>query len=526
MSPLQVAIYALYYASLAILVIWALHRAYLARAIRGRLSAKNRCEVRHTAVALDAEVPAVDDSPRDAAPGFEVAADELPCVTIQLPMYNERYVAERAIRAACAIRYPSERLDIQVLDDSDDSTRGLVDAVVERLAADGLPVRVLRRASREGYKAGALDAGLSDAKGELIAIFDADFVPAEDYLERTVPHFHDARIAMVQAGWEHLNRESSFLTRAQALLLDGHFLVEQPGRFQRGHFFNFNGTAGIWRRDAIDDAGGWQHDTITEDLDLSYRAQLAGWHFMYLDGYLVPAELPADISAFRSQQHRWAKGSTECLRKLWPRLLNGRGPRRQRIHGWMHLSANLNYLATLAVAILMPLVATSREAMSATLWAFVDVPLLLLGFGAVGYFYRSALARRGHRFLRALPALLFALAVDIGMSVVKARGVIEAMLGHRSAFVRTPKHALVGRSAFPEAAAYLRGGLAAGGVELVIALWLLWGIVAVSDDETTSWLSLPFLMLFFVGFGFVGSLCFARSFQLRMARLEKRVQAS
>lgn len=516
MSSLQPAIFATYYGALFVLVCWALHRAHLAYGVRGT----------GRVASLEAE----SDAPlltADAQAGSQTASYE-PVVTVQLPMFNERYVAERVIRAVAALDYPSALLEIQVLDDSTDATCAIVDRVVAELVAQGCDIKVLRRATREGFKAGALAVGMAQARGELIAIFDADFVPGPDFLRRVVPHLSDREVGVVQAGWSYLNRESNFLTRAQALLLDGHFMVEQPGRFARGHYFNFNGTAGIWRRGAIEQAGGWQHDTITEDLDLSYRAQLAGWRFIYLSDYAVPSELPADIGAFRTQQHRWAKGSTECLRKLRPALLRGRAPRGRRFHAFMHLSANLNYLATLVVALLMPLVAASREELASNVLLYLDLILLTLGFGAVGYFYSRALRSQPQALWRRVVLLVFAMAVDIGMSVIKARGALEAIVGHRSAFVRTPKHALVGTEASPVAASpgYLRIGLDAGVVELGIAGWLLWGILRVSDDDSTSWFSLPFLMLFFVGFGFIGALCLTRVVRLaRQRRALRRVEA-
>lgn len=516
MSSLQPAIFATYYGALLVLVLWALHRAYLARGVGGA-SSRGPCEGE---VATSMVAPEAQDCSH--------ALSHEPVVTVQLPMFNERYVAERVIRAVAALDYPAACLEIQVLDDSTDSTCAIVDRVVAELAERGHDIKVLRRSGREGFKAGALAMGMERARGELIAIFDADFAPDPDFLGHVVPHFSDDAIGVVQAGWGYLNRESSFLTRAQALLLDGHFMVEQPGRFARGHYFNFNGTAGIWRRSAIEEAGGWQHDTITEDLDLSYRAQLAGWRFVYLRDYAVPSELPADIGAFRTQQHRWAKGSTECLRKLSPALLRGPAPRARGFHAFMHLSANLNYLATLVVALLMPLVAVSREELGANILLYLDLALLTLGFGAVGYFYAQALRSQHLALWRRVVLLVFSMAVDIGMSVVKARGVVEALIGHRSDFVRTPKHALVGGESSPGAAAagYLRSGLDAGIAELLVAGWLLWGILRVSDDDSTSWFSLPFLLLFFVGFGFIGALCLTRVVRVaRQRRALRRVEA-
>src|SRR5215216_3124277 len=247
--------------------------------------------------------------------------DSLPAVTIQLPIYNEMYVADRLIDAVCKIDYPRELLEIQVLDDSTDETRSVAEQAVRRNAAAGVDITYLHRTDRTGYKAGALEAGMKVAKGEFIAIFDADFIPTTDFLERTVPFFADPKIAMVQARWGHINQDYSLLTKVQSILLDAHFVLEHGARNRAGCFFNFNGTAGVWRRAAIEDAGGWQHDTLTEDLDLSYRAQLRGWQFVFLPNLIAPAELPVEMNSFKSQQHRWAKGSIQTCRKLLPQIL-------------------------------------------------------------------------------------------------------------------------------------------------------------------------------------------------------------
>src|SRR5262245_15653862 len=257
----------------------------------------------------------------DKEPRTPPAPDPWPVVTIQLPLYNEMYVADRLIESVCRIEYPRERLEIQVLDDSTDETRGIAELAVRRFAAEGIDIKYLHRADRRGFKAGALEAGLRIARGEFITIFDADFIPTRDFLTRLMPHFRDPQIAMVQARWGHINQDYSLLTKIQSILLDGHFVLEHGGRNRSGRFFNFNGTAGIWRRAAIDDSGGWQHDTLTEDLDLSYRAQLRGWRFVFVSEVVAPAEVPVEMNAFKSQQYRWAKGSIQTCRKLLPRIL-------------------------------------------------------------------------------------------------------------------------------------------------------------------------------------------------------------
>src|SRR5713101_7340766 len=278
---------------------------------------------------------------------------ELPKVTIQLPIYNEMYVVERLIDSVCHIDYPRELLQIQVLDDSTDETSAIARACVERNRQQGHQVVYLHREGREGFKAGALAYGLQFAEGELIGVFDADFVPSTDFLRRTVPFFADEKTGMVQVRWGHLNREFSILTQAQSIFLDGHFIIEHTARNRSGCFFNFNGTAGIWRRTAIDDAGGWQHDTLTEDLDLSYRAQLRGWQFVFVPGVIAPAEVPVEMNAFKSQQHRWAKGSIQTCRKLLPRILKSDLPFGVKAEAFFHLTANFNYILMCMLSILM-----------------------------------------------------------------------------------------------------------------------------------------------------------------------------
>ena len=268
---------------------------------------------------------------------------ELPRVTVQLPIFNEQYVVDRLLQAVSSLEYPREKLDIQLLDDSTDETVNVASELVEHYAAQGVPIRYLHRTNREGFKAGALHEGLKSAKGEFVAIFDADFVPPPDFLMKTVHHFTDPRIAMVQTRWTHINRRYSFLTEVEAILLDGHFVLEHSGRARHDVFFNFNGTAGIWRRAAIDDAGGWQHDTLTEDTDLSYRAQLKGWKFIYRQDVECPAELPVEMTAFKTQQARWAKGLIQTGKKILPRVLKSDQPFRVKLEAWYHLTANMSY---------------------------------------------------------------------------------------------------------------------------------------------------------------------------------------
>src|SRR5882672_10648617 len=269
--------------------------------------------------------------------------DPLPVVTIQLPLYNEMYVADRLIESVCAIEYPRELLEIQVLDDSVDETRSIAESAVRRFAAQGIDIKYYHRADRVGFKAGALEAGLKTARGEFIGIFDADFIPTTDFLTRLMPHFADPGVGMVQARWGHINQDYSLLTKIQSILLDGHFVLEHGARNRSGRFFNFNGTAGAWRRRAIDDAGGWQHDTLTEDTDLSYRAQLRGWKFLYLPDIECASELPVEMNAFKAQQARWAKGLMQTAKKILPRVLRSDEPTHVKAEAVFHLTANVSY---------------------------------------------------------------------------------------------------------------------------------------------------------------------------------------
>jgi cellulose synthase/poly-beta-1,6-N-acetylglucosamine synthase-like glycosyltransferase len=368
-----------------------------------------------------------------------------PVVTIQLPLYNEMYVADRLIAAVCAIDYPRELLEIQVLDDSTDETRGIAEAAVRRFAAEGIDIKYLHRTDRSGYKAGALEAGLKQARGEFVGIFDADFLPSSDFLVRLMPQFADPKVGMVQARWGHINQDYSLLTKIQSILLDGHFVLEHGGRYRSGRFFNFNGTAGVWRRAAIDAAGGWQHDTLTEDLDLSYRAQLRGWRFVFLSDLIAPAEVPVEMNAFKSQQHRWAKGSIQTCRKLLPEILRANVPLGVKAEAFFHLTANFNYPLMCVLSVLMFPSMVIRYNMGWYEMIIVDVPLFLGATMSVCSFYllsqREIFGDGWRSRIKYLPAVL---AVGIGLSVNNAKAVIEGLLGHDSEFTRTPKYRVEG----------------------------------------------------------------------------------
>ncbi|MHC4826220.1 MAG: cellulose synthase family protein, partial [Planctomycetota bacterium] len=372
--------------------------------------------------------------------------DRLPSVTIQLPMFNERHVAQRVIEAACAIDYPRDLLQVQVLDDSTDESGEIARRCCERLAAAGHNVEYVHRSNREGFKAGALAHGLASARGEFIAVFDADFVPPPDTLCRTIQHFTDPRLGMVQLRWSHLNRHASLLTEIQSMFLDGHFVVEQTARFGTGRWFNFNGTAGIWRRTSIEDAGGWQHDTLTEDTDLSYRAQLKGWRFRYLPTVDCPAEVPPTVSAFLTQQHRWNKGLVQTAIKLLPRILSSPAPLKTKIEAWFHLTSPLVHLAILLLAMLAaPLVLLPWRpeslSLSPPLALGIGVALIALGTLAACTFYIASQWAQGLGIWQTIARMPALMSLGIGISVVNARAVVEAVLGRKSPFLRTPKYA-------------------------------------------------------------------------------------
>src|SRR6187397_1199653 len=366
----------------------------------------------------------------------------LPVVTIQLPIYNEMYVADRLIDVVCQLDYPRELLEIQVLDDSTDETRSVAERAVRRNAAQGIDIKYLHRTDRTGYKAGALEAGMKVANGRFIAIFDADFIPTTDFLRRTVPFFADPKVAMVQARWGHINEDYSLLTKVQAILLDAHFVLEHGARNRSGCFFNFNGTAGIWRRDAIVDAGGWQHDTLTEDLDLSYRAQLRGWRFQFLPDLVTPAEVPVEMNAFKSQQHRWAKGSIQTCRKVLPYVLLSDLPLKVKVEAFFHLTANFNYLLMIVLSLLMFPAMVVRYEMGWNEMLLIDIPLFMAATLSVFNFYLISQREVYPDWKSRVKDLPMVLAVGIGLAVNNSKAVIEAMLGRESAFIRTPKYGI------------------------------------------------------------------------------------
>src|SRR5712671_5443978 len=443
-------------------------------------------------------------SNRDKEPQPGPALDPMPVVTIQLPLYNEMYVAERLIDAVCAIDYPRELFEIQVLDDSTDETRSIADLAVRRYAAQGVDIKYFHRDDRTGYKAGALEAGLKVARGEFVGIFDADFIPTTDFLTRLIPHFRDPKVGMVQARWGHINQDYSLLTKIQAILLDGHFILEHGGRNRGGRFFNFNGTAGVWRRTAIDDAGGWQHDTLTEDLDLSYRAQLRGWRFVFVPGLIAPAEVPVEMNAFKSQQHRWAKGSIQTCRKLLPRILKSNLPFGVKAEAFFHLTANFNYPLMCVLSVLMAPSMVIRYNMGWYEMLLIDVPLFFAATASVANFYMVCQRELHDDWITRVKYLPFLMSIGIGLAVNNTRAVIEAMLNKESEFARTPKYHIEGNGDEWVGKKYRQSVAVQPLVELALGLYFTWTVFYALANGIYA--TIPFLVLFQVGFLYTGLL--------------------
>ena len=494
MSSIEAAVLGLYFLTLILLSLFGLHRyamVYLYLRHRDRR-------------ALPAPTPAI-----------------LPRVTVQLPLFNEMYVAQRLIDSVCGIRHPKDRLQIQVLDDSTDETAAIARDAVERYRARGFDIQYLYRGERTGYKAGALQAGMSTARGEFVLVFDADFVAPEDILERTLGHFDDPKVGMVQARWGHVNLDYSLLTQVQSVLLDGHFVLEHGGRNRSGRFFNFNGTAGVWRKEAIVDAGGWQHDTLTEDLDLSYRAQMKGWRFVFLQDVVAAGEIPVEMNAFKSQQHRWAKGSIQTCRKLLPGILASTLPLSVKVESVFHLTANFAYPLMVLLSVLMFPAMVIRYNMGWYEMLIVDVPFFLGATASVCSFYlvsqREVFGAGWRPRVKYLPAVL---SVGIGLSVNNAKAVLEALWGAPSEFVRTPKHRVEGAGDDWTQKRY-RGRL---GLVPFVELLLGAHFTAMAHYALTNGLyaTLPFLLLFQAGFLYAGGLSLFQDRVLLRGLLDRR----
>ena len=445
------------------------------------------------------------------APGLLPALSPLPRVTIQLPIFNEMYVADRLIDAVVEMDYPAELLQIQVLDDSTDETTEIAAMAVRRHKSRGCNIQYLHRVDRRGFKAGALEAGLKVATGEYIAIFDADFIPSTDFLMRTLPHFGgDPKVGMVQARWGHINQDYSLLTKIQSMLLDAHFVLEHGGRNRAGCFFNFNGTAGIWRREAIISAGGWQHDTLTEDLDLSYRAQLAGWRFKFLPDLVAPAEVPVEMNSFKSQQHRWAKGSIQPCLKLLPRILRSDQPLGVKAEAFFHLSANFNYLLMSVLSILMFPAMWVRYSMGWTEMLLIDVPLFLAATASVANFYVVAQRELYPDWRQRLKYLPFLMSIGIGLCVNNTRAVLEAIFNKQSDFARTPKYGIERDSDEWVGKKYHQSVGVQPIVEVALGLYFTVTVFYALVNQIYG--TLPFLMLFQVGFLYTGLLSILQQF--------------
>ena len=462
MNAAEAVILTLYYVVLTVLAVYSVHRFHLVR-LRRRTPAPPRATAR-----------------------------VFPPLAIQLPLYNEPNVAARLLDAVANIDYPGQ-LEIQVLDDSTDATTAIVAERVSAMKARGIDVEHVRRGSREGFKAGALAEGMRRSDAELFAVFDADFVPPPDVLTRIVPYFADARAGMVQARWTHINRDASLLTRVQALFLDAHFAVESAARNFGGRFFNFNGTAGVWRREAIEEAGGWSSSTLTEDLDLSYRAQLAGWRFVFLPDVEVPAELPAALSGFQEQQHRWTKGSIQTARKLLPSILRGDLRREVKAEAVFHLTNNSAYLLSVILALLAAPSMSIRYRHDLG-WSFTaDFFLFAASTGSVLLFYREGQRWAGRR-PPPLRELLAVLPVGVGMSIRNAAAVVEGLVQTGGYFRRTPKEGDAGRHVADRKPRI---------PWMEMSLTVLFAAVVVAFAASRHWVSLPFLTLFVTGYGYV-----------------------
>jgi cellulose synthase/poly-beta-1,6-N-acetylglucosamine synthase-like glycosyltransferase len=428
---------------------------------------------------------------------------DLPKVTIQLPLFNERYVVERLLESASRVRYPEGLLQIQILDDSTDDTAPFTAALVASYVERGFNMEYRHRTNRKGYKAGALQAGIPTATGELIAIFDADFVIPEDFLEKTVHHFTDEKVGVVQTRWTYLNRHFNLLTEVQTMLLDGHFILEHGARAGNGLFFNFNGTAGIMRKAMIEDAGGWQHDTLTEDSDLSYRAQLKGWRFVYLPHVECPSELPVETYSFQVQQSRWAKGLTQCAKKLMRKVLDANVPWRVKLEAICHLTPNISYPLMIFVSALMLPVMIVRFYMGPLEMLLIDFPLIIANFVSLTAFYLVAQREIDpvgwKRTIWFIPALM---AAGVALTISNTKAVLEALWGVETSFARTAKYNLGDKKVKLEQVEYRRKS---GWLPFAeIAMGTAFAAMVYYCIESLNLLSIPFLMIFVSGYYWAG----------------------
>lgn len=454
---------------------------------------------------------------------------ELPRVTIQLPMYNEKAVARRIIESTCRIEYPRDRLQIQVLDDSTDETAEIARRTVDNMRATGHPIEFIHRDNRAGFKAGALAEGSRTATGEFLLIFDADFIPPPSILHDAIHYFADPTIGMVQARWEHLNRDHSLLTKTQAILLDGHFVIEHTARNRSGRFMSFNGTAGMWRRTCIEDAGGWHHDTLTEDLDLSYRAQLKGWKFVFLPEITSPAELPPEMNAFKSQQHRWAKGGAQTCRKLLPRILKSRLPLKIKLEAFFHLTSCTSYFyIVLLTLMLFPVLLLKIKLLQYSLLGQVlfDTTLFLIACCSASTFYVASQREVFRTWAESVKYLPFLMCLGVGISLNNARAALEGLFGNDSEFVRTPKFGDepsgdAGGEPRRTAARRHRGHMLQAVAEIGLGVYMLAFTCLSTVYGGIRW-GLPIMILFTIGYFYVGILSLVGQLQAgpRRARVD------
>jgi cellulose synthase/poly-beta-1,6-N-acetylglucosamine synthase-like glycosyltransferase len=479
---MSLAVCVLYAVVLAILSVYGIHRSYLvfaATRLRERMAVLKR---------------GVPELPPSAVAG---TGGTLPTVTIQLAIFNEVTVVRRLLTTVARIEYPRDRLEIQVLDDSTDETCSIARQCVAELRDAGLDVTYLHRVDRVGYKAGALAAGLAVAKGELLALFDADFVPPADFLRKVIPHFEDPSVAMVQTRWGHLNRDHSMLTRVAALMLDGHHLMENRVRAAAGWLFNFAGTGGIWRKRAIVEAGGWQHDTLTEDLDLSYRAQLAGWRFVYREDIVTPAELPEDISAFRAQQTRWAQGTVQTARKLLRRILRSDLSFGARAEAFFHLTPHIAYPLTMTLSVILLPLALLIPASNSPLLILLDVPLFFGTTGSLAAFYAMAERAQGRRARDAVVVVPALIAVGVGLTPLVTRAFMRGLRSMAGEFVRTPKKGSTTGARYRSTAVVIPVAETCLGVVALAA--------TIASVHTGHYVATPFAALFTFGYAYMAS---------------------
>ena len=498
MSIFSILVLSIHYLLVSILCIYGAHRIYhslMAKRLIGNLT--------------DHQTPTLDD------------LIIVPKVTVQIPLYNEKFVAARIIDRVAKLEYPREKLHIQVIDDSTDECADIAAARVRHYQTLGYDIEHIRRSNRDGYKAGALAAAMASVKGEFIAIFDADFVPETDFLLKTLPYFQDAKVGLVQSRWSYLNSNVNTLTRLQSLMLDAHFGIEQVARSGQGVYFNFNGTAGIWRKETIIDAGGWNSDTLTEDTDLSYRAQIRGWEFIYRPEICSPSEIPDSMRAFKVQQHRWAKGTIEVMKKILPDILKAPISLRNKVEASLHLTANITYLLMFVDSLffLLPSVHIRQE-MGPNVLAWLDLPIFAFASLSHAYFFMSGQKRLYGRMLDKIFILPALLATSIGLGVNNGRAVMEALVGHKTGFVRTPK---VGSK--PDKSSFNKAYAAHSedwSTRLELSLALLYTAFLLWAMSQSYWLVIPFLTLFAIGFFYISILSLKESAAQMKAQAPKK----